>query len=228
MFLMKKSILGTLGLILVLFLVVGDRFFIKEETADDQGQTVAMADGGADAGMVIIEEGAVPLAASVPTGEEEDSGALSCLIDGNHRGVWTDCGDYKVMKCADCAQEVSERAYKLSDGVYGYYSDAAAMLLFSKVNDGRPGFELDGTLHEAARERALESAGDFSGDDGSASGECIARGQTDADAAIAAWNASEYHRNLLINPMYTEGGCSCLWYDSGDGNMKPVWVMILD
>ncbi len=262
---MKKSIIGTLGLILVFSLIIGDRFFLKEETADDHGQAVAMANSSADGGMIIIEEGEVPLAAAIPTGEEEtseetvseqersetdliqetatpgtssraaetekpqeDSGVLSCLIDGNHRGVWTDCGDYKVMKCADCAQEISERAYKLADGVYGYYSDTSAMLLFSKVNQGRPGFELDGTLHEVARERALDCAGDFSHDDMRTSGECIAKGQADADAAMAAWNASDYHRDLLINPMYTEGGSSCLWYDAGNGNMKSIWVMVMD
>ena len=160
---MKKSIIGTLGLIIVFALIIGDRFFLKEETADDHGQAVAMANSSADDGMIIIEEGEIPLAAAIPTGEEEtsdeaipeqersetdliqetatpgtgsraaetekpqeDSGVLSCLIDGNHCGVWTDCGDYKVMKCADCAQEISERAYKLADGVYGYYNDASA------------------------------------------------------------------------------------------------------
>ena len=262
---MKKSIIGTLGLIIVFALIIGDRFFLKEETADDHGQAVAMANSSADDGMIIIEEGEIPLAAAIPTGEEEtsdeaipeqersetdliqetatpgtgsraaetekpqeDSGVLSCLIDGNHCGVWTDCGDYKVMKCADCAQEISERAYKLADGVYGYYNDASAMLLFSEVNHGIPGFELDGTLHEVARERALDCAGDFSHDDMRTSGECIAKGQADASAAIAAWNASDYHRNLLINPMYTEGGSSCLWYDSGNGNMESIWVMVLD
>lgn len=262
---MKKSILGTLGLVIVFSLIIGDRLFLKEETADDHGQAVAMANSSADGGMIIIEEGEVPLAAAIPTGGEEtsgeavseqersetdliqrttaagtdsqsaeteksqkDSGVLSCLIDGNHRGVWTDCGDYKVMKCADCAQEISERAYELSDGVYGYYNDAAAMLLFSEVNRGRPGFELGGTLHEIAKERALDCAGDFSHDDMRTSGECIAKGQADVDAAIAAWNASDYHRDLLINPMYTEGGSSCLWYDAGNGNMKSIWVMVMD
>lgn len=265
---MKKSIMGALGLIIVLSLIFGSRFFVKEETADDRGQAVTMASNAADADMIIIEEDEVPLAATIPSEEDgssdeevpekevtetdlvqetaapressqtitatetekpqEDTGALSCLIDGNHRSVWTDCGDYKVMKCADCAQEISERAYKLTDGIYGYYSDDAAMLLFLEVNRGRPGFELDGTLHEIARERALDCAGDFSHDDMRTSGECIAKGQADADTAIAAWNASEYHRDLLFNPMYTEGGCSCLWYDAGNGNMKSVWVMVLD
>ena len=265
---MKKSIIGVLGLSIVLSLIFGGRFLVKEGTADDHGQTVSMANNKTDADVIIIEEDEVPLAAAIPLQEDEasdeevsekdlsetelpqetatpemisqaitaaetekpqeDSGVLSCLIDGNHCGVWTDCGDYKVMKCADCAQEISERAYKLADGVYGYYNDASAMLLFSEVNHGRPGFELDGTLHEVARERALDCAGDFSHDDMRTSGECIAKGQADASAAIAAWNASDYHRNLLINPMYTEGGSSCLWYDAGNGNMESIWVMVLD
>ena len=265
---MKKGILIALGTGIVLSLTFGGRFLVKEETADDHGQAVAMTNSSAGDGMIIIEEGEIPLAATVPTGEEgtsdeevseqeqsetdliqetaapkvssqtatateteklqEDSEVLSCLIDGNHRSVWTDCGDYKVMKCADCAQEISERAYKLADGVYGYYNDASAMLLFSEVNRGRTGVELDGTLHEIAKERALGCAGDFSHDDMCTSGECIAKGQADADAAIAAWYASDYHRDLLINPVYTEGGSACLWYDAGDGNMKSIWVMVLD
>ena len=261
------SILGTLGLVMVLALIIGDRFFLKSNTADDHGQAVSLAENGSDSGMIIIEDGEVPLAATIPSGDksaaddghvsekefsetvliqetaepekssqkeatadkvQEHSEVLSCLIDGNHHGVWTDCGTYKVMKCADCAQEISERAYELSNGVYGYYNDAAAMLLFSRVNRGRPGFEFDGTLHEIAKERALDCAGDFSHDDMRTSGECIAKGQADADAAIAAWNASDYHRDLLINPMYTEGGSSCLWYDAGNGNMKSIWVMVMD
>ena len=37
---MKKSIIGTLGLIIVFALIIGDRFLLKEETADDHGQAV--------------------------------------------------------------------------------------------------------------------------------------------------------------------------------------------
>lgn len=159
---------------------------------------------------------------------QEESGVLPCLTDGNHHGVWTDCGDYKVMKCTDCGQEISERANRLADGVYGYYRDDAAMLLFAGVNRGRSGFELSGTLHEIAKERALDCADDFSHDDMRTFGECIAKGQADAEEAIASWNASEYHRDLLLSPMYTEGGSSCLWYDSGNGNMKSIWVMVLN
>ena len=159
---------------------------------------------------------------------QEESGVLPCLTDGNHHGVWTDCGDYKVMKCADCGQEISERANRLADGVYGYYRDDAAMLLFAGVNRGRSGFELSGTLHEIAKDRALDCVGDFSHDDMLTFGECIAKGQADAEEAIASWNASEYHRDLLFSSMYTEGGSSCLWYDSGNGNMKSIWVMVLN
>lgn len=159
---------------------------------------------------------------------QEKSGVLPCLTDGNHHGVWTDCDDYKVMKCADCGQEISERANRLADGVYGYYHDDAAMLLFAGVNRGRSGFELSGTLHEIAKDRALDCVGDFSHDDMLTFGECIAKGQADAEEAIASWNASEYHRDLLFSPMYTEGGSSCLWYDSGNGNMKSIWVMVLN
>ena len=71
---MKKSILGTLGLVIVFSLIIGDRLFLKEETADDHGQAVAMANSSADGGMIIIEEGEVPLAAAIPTGGEETSG----------------------------------------------------------------------------------------------------------------------------------------------------------
>lgn len=230
---MKRSIsiLGTTALIIALTLVVGDKFFLKSDAADDHGQAVLTADNGMDSGMIIIEDGEVPLAASVPLdGEsaEESTEVMSCLIDGNHHGIWTDCGNYKAMKCADCAQEISERAYEISDGIYGYYNDAAAMLLFSEVNRTRPGFELDGTLHELAKERALVCAKNFGHDDMDTSGECIATGQETADDAIAAWNASADHRNLLMNPMNTEGGAACLWYDAGDGNMKSVWVMVLN
>lgn len=265
---MKKSIIGTFGLIIVFSLIIGDRFFVNKELTADHGQEVAMADNEAGDGMIIIEEGEVPLAATIPLGDEEasreeasekepsetdvaketaapeislqtetveetakpqeDSGTLPCLIDGNHHGVWTDCGNYKVMKCTYCAQEISERAYELANGVYGYYSDDAAMFLFSKVNQGRPGFELDGMLHEVAKERALTCVGNFSHDDMSTSGECIATGQADAAAVVTAWNASDEHRELLINPMYTKGGSSCLWYDSGNGNMKSIWVMVMD
>lgn len=265
---MKKSIIGTLGLVIGISVIIGDGSLLIKENTDDYGQAVAAADHTTDAGMVFIEEEKVPLAAAFPSEEDkpipeeiseeelteidiiqetaapkinsqakttaeagkpqEESDVLSCLTEGNHRGVWTDCGDYKVMRCADCGQEISERAYKLADGVYGYYIDDAAMLLFSGVNRGRSGFELNGTLHEVARKRALDCAGDFSHDEMRTSGECIAKGQTDAEGAIAAWNASEYHRDLLINPMYTEGGSACLWYDSGNGNMKSIWVMVLN
>lgn len=154
--------------------------------------------------------------------------APSCLTEGNHHGVWTDCGDYRVMVCADCGQEISERAYRLTEGVYGYYRDDAAMQLFSKVNGVRRGFELNGTLHEVAKGRALACVGDFSHDNMSTLGECIAKGQEDAGTAVAEWNASEYHRDLLLDSLYTEGGSACLWYDSGNGNMKSVWVMVMN
>ena len=48
---MKKSILGTLGLVIVFSLIIGDRLFLKEETADDHGQAVAMANSSADSAV---------------------------------------------------------------------------------------------------------------------------------------------------------------------------------
>ena len=45
---MKKSIIGTSGLIIVFALIIGDRFFLKEETADDHGYEVPEIDVSGD------------------------------------------------------------------------------------------------------------------------------------------------------------------------------------
>lgn len=272
---MKKSIsiIGTLGVILVLALVIGDNFILSNKK-DVQSEQAAVNGGNMMVGgMVTIEDEQVALAATIPTGDAQASfepeqeiatpeamqeevqvqqdvqevvpteqvastepaapaekkvEVPDCLIDGAHAGVWTDCGDYKVMKCSGCSQEIGQKAYDLGGGIYGYYDDAAATLLHSRVNKIRVSCELTADLNDIAKERALESVTDFSHDDMKTSGECIATGQADADAAVAAWNASDYHRSLLIDPVYYDGGVACLWYDAGGGNMKSVWVLVLD
>ena len=266
---MKKSIsiIGTLGVILVLALVIGDNFILSNKK-DVQSEQAAVNGGNMMVGgMVTIEDEQVALAATIPTGDaqisfeaeqelatpeamqeevqvqqsaqesvstepatpaEKKVEVPNCLIDGVHVGVWTDCGDYKVMKCSGCSQEIGQKAYDLGGGIYGYYDDAAATLLHSRVNKIRVSCELTADLNDIAKERALESVTDFSHDDMKTSGECIATGQADADAAVAAWNASDYHRSLLIDPVYYDGGVACLWYDAGGGNMKSVWVLVLE
>ena len=253
---MKKSILFTCAFVIVLSLIVGDRFLLKLDSSGSENQTEMAA--GAEApvsGLVTIEDEAVPLAATVSEaviedaaeaeGEEvekavagvqrefnaEQSGEVeipSCLLGGDHNNVWTDCGDYKVMKCSGCGQETGNKATNLGNGVFGYYDDAAAALLFNRTNDVRIGCELQGGLDDMARERALACASDFSHSDMQTAGECIAKGQSDADAVMDAWKTSEYHRNLLIDPIYLDGGTACLWYDAGDGNMQSIWVLVMD
>ncbi len=275
---MKKSIsiIGTLGVILVLALVIGDNFIVsnKKDVQSEQSVERAAMNGGnmMVGGMVTIEDEQVALAATIPTeGEEMQPVATQtaeqeiatpevaqeaevtaqqsaqevvptkqeapvekkvevpdCLLDGAHAGVWTDCGDYKVMKCSGCSQEIGQKAYDLGGGIYGYYDDAAATLLHSRVNKIRVSCELTADLNDIAKIRALECVTDFNHDDMRTSSECIATGQADADAAVAAWNASDYHRSLLIDPVYYDGGAACLWYDAGGGNMKAVWVLVLD
>lgn len=270
---MKKSIsiIGTLCVILVLALVVGDNFILSDKTDKQTEQSIEQAtmNGGnmMMGGMVTIEDEEVALAATIPTESSEAQPAATeevvgeqemvtpevvevaeasakqtgeaapaeekvevpdCLIDGEHTGVWTDCGDYKVMKCSGCSQEVGQKAYDLGNGIYGYYDDAAATLLHSRVNKIRVSCELTADLNDIAKVRALECVTDFSHDDMRTLSECIAKGQADADSAVAAWNASDYHRSILIDPVYYDGGSACLWYDAGGGNMKSVWVLVLD
>ena len=160
--------------------------------------------------------------------QSEEVEISPCLLGGAHTTVWTDFGDYKVMKCTGCGQEIGGRAVNLGDGIYGYYDDAMAKSLFEGVNQIRIGCTLEETLNETAKSRALDCAGNFSHNEMVTDSECIAKGQQSADGAVKAWNASSYHRSLLIDPMYLEGGTACLWYDSGDGTMQPIWVLVLD
>ncbi len=53
---MKKSIIGTLGLVIGISVIIGDGSLLIKENTDDYGQAVAAAVHTSDSGMVFIEE----------------------------------------------------------------------------------------------------------------------------------------------------------------------------
>lgn len=252
---MRKSIIATTAAVAALTLVIGDRGipFGKESGPDIESARNAETVTEPQNGMIVIEEERVPLAAGIdeaaegnveevsketPANESEEQMSAgteektvevpSCLIDGEHNTVWTDLGDYRVLKCADCKQEIGNRAEIIADGVYGYYDDAAAALLFSRVNDMRTGCILSDDLGDIASQRALEYAKNTDPGKMRTKAECIAIGQGDADSALAVWSGSDSYSNYLIDPVYTEGGCACLWYDAGEGKLQPIWILALN
>lgn len=217
---MKKSILKTGAVIAGLALVIGIG-------NNHKGPVVETAAVPETEGIKTIEDEAVPLAANVNENvaisqeekEYESPSVVSPAQISEEEQPTAENTPSKSMKVVD-----------LGNGIYGYYDDAASAALLAKVNEvrGDAAQELSPELDSVARERALACVSDFSHNGMQTSGECLAKGQKDAETVVSSWNASDYHRDLICNTSYTQGGAACLWYDSGNGVMESVWVLVLN
>ena len=231
---MKKSILKTGAVIAGLALVIGIG-------NNHKGPVVETAAVPETEGIKTIEDEAVPLAANLnqnaaisqEANEEVAKGLTTEEMISETKSpsvVSTEQVSEEEQPTAEGTPSKSMKVVDLGNGIYGYYDDAASAELLTKVNEvrGKVAQVLSPELDSVARERALACISDFSHNGMMTSSECLAKGQKDVATVVSSWNASDYHRDLICNTSYTQGGAACLWYDSGNGVMKSVWVLVLN
>ena len=235
---MKKSILGIALVVVVLALLLGEKNYLSQK--EDEGlyyasiieevtypqeiseEMVMPAQFPEEGTFVVIEDTEVPLAATVPDENKPKEKPITVKAEVPNVSVETVKNEVKTeSKYSD-----------LGGGVYGYYDEKAAEELIAQVNilriSGQSAPALNAELNDVAKKRALACVNDFSHNGMETAAECIAVGQKDAAAVVAAWYASDVHRGYISDAIYSQAGAACICYEKSDGQMQTVWVLVLN
>lgn len=234
---MRRSVLNTFAAIAILALTISDG---NEKEGPENEPVIAEAMSE----LKVIEDELVPLTAGISEDDvvdtKEPEGEKKEPEEGEeiNKEMPESPEQQEAVEQSDAtpkpivSEEVEEvfGANDLGNGVFGYYSDVSASELISKVNEIRGSTMLLASteLDKVARDRALTCVKDFGHDGMQTFGECLAKGQGDANTVVVSWNASDYHRKLMCDPAYTQVGAACLWYDGGNGSMQSIWVLVLN